>query len=70
MVFDEGRRPTRSEMRRIYEEGAHLAKALSATLRDRVRKQKSLPPPQPALPEPAAEAKAPAVPETEPAERA
>jgi uncharacterized protein (DUF697 family) len=51
MVFDEGRRPTRGEMRRIYEEASHLAKGIAANVRERVRR-KELPPPAGALPEP------------------
>ncbi|MCC2672062.1 MAG: hypothetical protein K0Q72_4534, partial [Armatimonadetes bacterium] len=60
MVFDQGRRPTRQEMLRIYEEGQDLAKEVVASLRDRFRKDKrleappkALPPGEPMLAEPA-----------------
>lgn len=41
-VFDEGRRPNRREMRRIYEEGATLARGAVAALRERVTREKPL----------------------------
>jgi uncharacterized protein (DUF697 family) len=50
MVFDQGRRPTRQEMLRIYEEGQDLAKEVVASLRDRFRKDKRLEAPPKALP--------------------
>jgi uncharacterized protein (DUF697 family) len=50
MVFDQGRRPTREEMLRIYEEGRDLAKEVVASLRDRFRKPKALDAPPKALP--------------------
>jgi len=40
MVFDKGRQPTRLEMRKIYEEGALLAKGAVAALKDRIRRRK------------------------------
>jgi uncharacterized protein (DUF697 family) len=50
MVFDQGRRPTREEMLRIYEEGRDLAKEVVASLRERFRKTKELDAPPKALP--------------------
>jgi len=50
MVFDQGRRPTRQEMLRIYEESRDLAREVAAALRDRFRKEKPLPEPMKALP--------------------
>jgi uncharacterized protein (DUF697 family) len=50
MVFDQGRRPTRQEMLRIYEEGQDLAKEVVASLRDRFRKERQLDAPPKALP--------------------
>ena len=50
MVFDQGRRPTREEMLRIYEESRDLAKEVVASLRDRFRKPKELDAPPKALP--------------------
>lgn len=50
MVFDQGRRPTRAEMLRIYEESRDLAKDVVASLRERLRKPKSLEEPPKALP--------------------
>lgn len=50
MVFDQGRRPTREEMLRIYEESRDLAKDVVASLRERFRKPKSLEEPPKALP--------------------
>lgn len=54
LAFDEGRAPTRREMRRIYEEGSSLAKDAVGRLKDRVtsRGAKALPPPTQALPQP------------------
>lgn len=51
-VFDEGRAPTRREMRRIYEEGTALARETAGRLKERFtsRGGRSLPPPQKALP--------------------
>lgn len=39
MVFDEGRRPTRAEMVRIYEEGADLARDAVTHMKDRFRRK-------------------------------
>jgi uncharacterized protein (DUF697 family) len=52
MVFDQGRRPTRREMLRIYEEGRDLAQEVITALRDRFRndKEKALQEPPKALP--------------------
>jgi len=50
MVFDQGRRPTREEMLRIYEEGRDLAKEVVASLRERFRKPAALDAPPKALP--------------------
>lgn len=50
MVFDQGRRPTREEMLRIYEEGRDLAKDVVASLRERFRKPAALDAPPKALP--------------------
>jgi uncharacterized protein (DUF697 family) len=52
MVFDQGRRPTRQEMLRIYEEGRDLAQEVITALRDRFRKDngKQLEAPLKALP--------------------
>jgi uncharacterized protein (DUF697 family) len=50
MVFDQGRRPTREEMLRIYEESRDLARDVVASLRERFRKPKSLEEPPRALP--------------------
>ncbi|MGV3720907.1 MAG: hypothetical protein ACO1SX_08350 [Actinomycetota bacterium] len=52
MVFDQGRRPTRQEMLRIYEEGRDLAQEVITSLRERFRKdkEKELQAPPKALP--------------------
>jgi len=53
MVFDEGRRPERRELRRIYEEGRHLAQGVVASLkrsRQPEEAAKSLPEPPEAAP--------------------
>ena len=54
LAFDEGRAPTRREMRRIYEEGTSLAKDAVGRLKERMtsRGSRSLPPAKQALPQP------------------
>jgi uncharacterized protein (DUF697 family) len=49
LAFDEGRRPTRQEMLRLYEEAGYLAKGVVAALKDRLLRRPP-PPPPPALP--------------------
>ena len=60
MLFDEGRRPTRTEMRRIYDESARQAREFAERLKERLPNRtreeaelKTLPEEPAALPAPA-----------------
>lgn len=53
MAFDQGRRPTRKEMRRIYEESAQRAREIAGRLRDRKGLRERGEPGPDALPPPA-----------------
>lgn len=65
MVFDRGRRPTRAEMARIYEDASHLARDAAARVLERFGGRKGAQEPK-ALPEPTAEPLPSEIPEAVP----
>lgn len=66
MVFDEGRRPTRAEMARIYEEATNLARDAAARVLEKFGGRKDAPSEPKALPEPSAEPLPSEIPEAVP----